>query len=303
MIARRLAAVAATIALIVGAIVVRDRLIEGDGTSDTPPSGDRDVLVCATELADVCRTIELDGTTVVIAEAGATLDELASDGTPGLWMTFAPFPEMVDSLRVAARRPPLGLATTPLASSPIALVVPAERSAAITAVCPTPTWPCLAGLDRRTGFARTTESGTGLLGVAQAALGYSPTGGLPANDAQFEVWLRNLVTSVSPSQLSGGTGTAIDTIQSRPSSMDIAVGAEAQLSDANRSKFDVTYAEPMIRADVVLAALPGTSIPSNLTDQLSDALVDAGWARADASGVAIDPSTLLAIRALWEELS
>jgi len=304
MIASRIAAVVAAAALIVGAVAIRQQLIEDGSAADAPDGSDisdATVLVCAPELAALCRESVDDGTRLIIAEAGATLDDLAADGEPVTWLTFDPFPAMVDSLRSREGKPPVGYETARLGSAPIALVATPGIATTIGTECPGPiAWRCLADLDLGTGFARSTQSGTGLLGVAQAALGYDMGGGLPVNDAQFEIWLRGVVRSVSPTQLSGGT--AIDTIQTRTSSMDVAVGADAQLADARRSAFEVAYAEPMIRADVVLAAPPGTSIPSGLTDRLETALLNAGWGRPDSSPASVDAPTALAIRALWKEL-
>ena len=57
MIARRLAALAMTVALIAGAYLIRSRIIDGDTSADAPPtSSAAATLVCIEELADVCRS-------------------------------------------------------------------------------------------------------------------------------------------------------------------------------------------------------------------------------------------------------
>ncbi len=300
MIVRRLMAVVIAVSLIGGAVLIR-RELERDDPSG-PSAGDITMLVCAVELAAACGAVtELP---VTIEEAGTTLDRLAdadADSTSILWLTFDPFPAMADSLRTAARLPATTFQAEAIASSPIALVAPTSVISTIGETCGTePTWQCVAGLDLRIGFARTPTSGTGLLGLVQAALGFDPAGSPAFDDAQFQVWLRNLVRSVAPSQLS--SGTAIDTLQTRPSSMDVAVGTVAQLGNGRRSDFGVAYAEPMIRADVVLAAPTGAELPDEVARQLREGLVAAGWEEPDPSSSVLDARTVLAVRALWEEL-
>ncbi len=301
MIASRIAAVVAAAALIVGAIAIRNQLIDGDSSDDTPNRTDSTVLVCVTELADACRASVDDDITVRIEAAGDTLDDLVEGVDPVMWVTFQPFPAMVDSARTAIGEPPIAYETTTVSSSEMSLVAEPAVIARIQDACSdTAAWRCIADLDLNVGFARSSASGTGLLGVAQVALDYESTGGIPVGDAFFVLWFENIVTSVAPVQMSGAT--AIDTIQTRSSSMDVAVGARAQLGDDNGSDLGVAYAEPMIRADVVLAAPPGMSVPSALADRLTNALVEAGWDTPDRSGGSPDPATMLAIRTLWEEV-
>ena len=304
MITKRITALVATVLLILAAVLVRAQ-IDDNSTSDQS-SGTTDQLVCVTELADICRSLELSSLSVRIEESGVTLDAMAVlDPTeqPPLWLTFEPFPAMVDTLRNGPGDAPLGFEVEPIASSPIALVTVAGPTAPAVDDCGQPaSWECLGDSGWATGFARSTDSGTGLLGVTQAAIGYSQATGLALTDAQFQRWLRTVVTSVPATRLSGGT--AITTIQTRPSSMDIAVGAEAELGTAQSTAFVVQYAEPMIRADVALAVAPDATVPNGLADALAAALVDAGWDPPAATPDQLpDPETIAAIRLLWKELA
>ncbi len=304
MIAKRLAAIVVTVGLIVGALVVRDQVIDGDGNSDQSARS-ATVLVCASEFKTVCDSIEIPGVTISIEQAGDTLDRLAAtastDDVP-MWLTFDPFPAMVALQRTAADQSPLALDARALGSSPIALVTVDDGTIDLTTACGDPvSLRCLGDSQTAVGFARSTDSGIGLLGVVQATSGYGSASGVPLADARFQRWLRGLVTGVSPSQLSGGT--AIATIQTRPSSMDVAVGAVAELGVAQRTRYAVQYAEPMIRADVVLALPPGASIAADLSDALTAALVADGWdAPSAAPNPLPDPTTVIAVRSLWKEL-
>ena len=304
MIAKRLAAIVVTVGLIVGALVIRDQVIDGDAGSDQPTRS-ATALVCASEFKSVCNSIEIPGVRISIEQAGVTLDRLAAtastDDIP-MWLTFDPFPAMVAVQRTATGQSPLALDVRPLGSSPIALVTVADGTIDLTTTCGgAVTWRCLGDSQTATGFARSTDSGIGLLGVVQATSGYGSAGGVPLTDAQFQRWLRGLVTSVSPLQLSGET--AIATIQTRPSSMDVAVGAVAELGAAQRTRYAVQYAEPMIRADVVLTLPPGASSAAALPDALAAALVADGWAAPSTTPNPLpDPTTVIAVRSLWKEL-
>lgn len=306
MIAKRIAALAATVALILGAIVIRDRLIDNDGTGAAEPDqSPATELICATELADACRRVDIAGLTVRIEDAGVTLERLggirSTDPIP-LWLTFDPFPAMVDVLRSTPGNSQLGLDPLLIASSPIGLVT-AVADAPDLSECGDPvSWRCLGDSGLATGFARTTDAGIGLLAVAQAAVGFSSTGQLALSDAQFQRWLRTVVTSVPASRLSGGT--AIATIQTRSSSMDVAAGAEAELGASPRADFTVQYASPMIRADVALAGPTGWSPPDGLAEALTGALTDIGWdTPVAATNPLPDAGTMIALRSLWKELS
>lgn len=291
MIGRRAAAVVIAAALIVGAILIRAQLDGSDAADDTDRA-DATTLVCAAELRAVCQQIGELGVDVVTAEAGDTLDRLgAGDDTVGLWLTFAPFPEMAA----------IDVTTTTLAGSPIVLVADTGTTAAFTDACgDEPTIACVADLDLGVGFAASPDAATGVLGLTQAVAGYAPGGGVPAGDARFELWLRDLVASVPPSRLT--SGTAIGTIQTRPSAMDVAVGPRTLLSPSQEDQFEITYATPMMRADVVLAVAPGVDVPAGLTDRLVTALTDAGWSRQGADGTIAEPTEAAAVRALWKEL-
>ena len=231
MIAKRIAALAATVALILGAIVIRDQVLDNDGTdaAERPPTAATE-LICVSELSDVCDRIDLEDVTVRSEDAGLTLARLAelgrNDPVP-MWLTLEPFPAMVDVLRNTPGTTPLDLVSRPLSSSPIGLVTSVDDAEQLTACGQPVSWRCLGDSGLATGFARSTESGIGLLAVTQAAIGFSSTGQPTLTDAQFQRWLRTVVTAVPASRLSGGT--AIATILTRSSSMDVAAGATAEL--------------------------------------------------------------------------
>jgi hypothetical protein len=301
MIAKRIAAVGTALVLVLGAYAIREGLIEGDGDEPADEPAAATTLVCPPELADICRSIDLpDRLDVRIEESGRTLDVLAGAGAePVVWLTYEPFPAAVDQLRRSQGRDSLELAVEPMASSPLALVARSDDLG-----CGDPVdWRCLGDGGASIGFAGDPDSGIGLLGATAAANGYADRAAAPFGDALFEVWLRGVLTSVNRSQLS--TGTAIATIQVRPSAMDVAVGAEVELSEERRDRFQVLYAGSMGDADVILAVPSGTSAPPGLGDALSGALVDAGWSSptpSSSSAGSDDAAALLATRDFWRNL-
>jgi hypothetical protein len=317
MIVKRLGAIVLAVILILGALVVRDRVIDDNGGSgdDDPPRADREI-VCVSDLRDVCDALA-DDRDIRIEPAGATLDELAALDDPAdapIWITMHPFPAMVDDLRVGARREPLNAESTVVASSPITLVMAAGESAALTAECGEPLeWECIGEAagnpwteigstslqgDVRPAFARISTA-IGILGVADAVAGYFGTSPIQTDEPEFVSWARRLADAVPATAVTGAN--AIATIEVRRSALDIAVGAEAELSENGRASLGLQYADPMIRADVVVAVPDGASLPSGLAADLGRLLVtDGNWDPPSAEPNPLpDARELLAIRSAW----
>ena len=142
-----------------------------------------------------------------------------------------------------------------------------------------------------------------MLGVGQAVSGYFAGGSIQPSDADFVSWARQLSRAVSVSAVTGRT--AIETIPTRPSALDIAVGAAAEFTGTGRSELGLQYADPMIRADVVVAVPGDASMPSGLTDELTRLLVTEG--RWDSPSTEPNPLPtaieLLAIREAWQDIT
>ena len=240
MIAKRLIAALCAVGLILGAWVVRDRVIEGDGSSTAAAdgSGNDNVVVCASELRDVCRAVADDlGDDIAIpqiANAGDTLDDLSTtDGAAPMWITLAPFPRMVDEVRTARGLDPINHTEQPLASSPHAAVVRPDSTDTLVQACGNPVdLACLADQTQLSPTFAPLDTGIGTLGVAAAVAAHGD-GVVDLSDVQFLVWARRLEAAGAHS-LSGGT--AIQTIQTRPT-FPVAIGAEAEprVHDETRS--------------------------------------------------------------------
>jgi hypothetical protein len=321
-IARRVVAVVVAVGLVVGAYVVRTRVIEDDDAeADGPSSRPATELVCVRDLEAVCRALDVEGVDVVVEDADTTLRRLttAEQDELGLWLTIDPYPAMVTRLRTSAGRDDPAWTTREVATSRLALVTrdPAKATA-LGAACPTEAarWPCLGELagepwatvepaiggDVRPALAPVDRYSTGLLSLGQAARAWFGDRPVDVDDPLFLSWLRPVHRTSDGAQLSAGT--PIRTILVRPSALDVAVGAEAELGASPGDAAQVTYAGPMTSADVVLAAPAAVRVPDGLAAPLADALVAAGWDAADPStpSGAASPADLLALAGLWEEL-
>lgn len=329
---RQVAAVVAAVALIAGAFGIRRVLDDGDdGTTDptetttaTPArSGE---VVCITELAAVCD--ELRSTdpelTVRTESAFATLDRLAAqdDGIVPTWVTVAPFPAMVDSLRAGNNRDPFELESTEVAASQLAIAVPATspagRAEAIAATCGPNTWRCVGDADNwqslgvetdvelKIGIGDADRSVVALASLAIAAAGYFDLPDVSSSSLQadpaFGTWLGRLARSASLSSLSGGT--PLPTMLTRPGAVNVAATSVAEVAafPATTTGAEVNYPEPAMWLQAVVARPAGTEPPEPLTSTAAEVLVAAGWDEADQAGNPLpSASTMLALRVLWQE--
>src|SRR5437870_12756132 len=137
--AARIGAVVAAIAMIVVAVVVRDRINEKQTTTR---------LTCSTELAEACGHLG-GGIKVTVEPAGTTFDrlvKLAPGDDPGLdgWLVAGPWSEMVNDQRRRNAVPELFPSTAPLlAASPLVAVVESQRAAFVKSKCgDAPQWAC-----------------------------------------------------------------------------------------------------------------------------------------------------------------
>jgi len=314
---KRLAAVGVAVALIAGALFARDQWLEGDD-SGNEQSNAASVLVCATELAAICAQVasSYPGVTIRAANVGDSLNELADDE---MWFTFTPFPEIITQMRERSRQPERVYSTQPVASSNVVLVAFPDRTEALTATCGDPVaWRCLgeqAGSnwadmggdeswrDVRPAFAP-LHSGIGRLGVASAVAGFFGDAPIDAGDPSFTSWARPLARAVPATALS--SGTAVATIEVRPSSLDVAIGAAAELSANGAARFAVTPVSANTRIDLVLATPTGAEAPSGLAAALSTAALAAGWLATGspaATGEPPDANTVVVTSQVWEDLT
>ena len=320
-------AVAVAIVLVVGAFFVRRDVIEGDD-GDDPGNGGADELVCATELAEVCTSYAAgDGSlNVTIEDAGVTLDRLAALGdgeAVPLWLTIDPYPAMVDSIRAGARADPLGYTITPLGASQLGVALPPDgRLDVLLAFCGTqPLWRCIganAGAPWvdvggeaqwgtiRPAFGDVIDSALALGSFAASVAGYFGDADISRSrweaDAAFIPWLRGLADTASGVSLSGGS--ALGTMATRPSALDIAAtaGFELAILDPDAQRFAPNYPAPEMWLQAVLAVPGGATAPGDLASDLTEQLRGAGWDDTATAATGLpSASTMLALRSYWQD--
>ncbi len=298
MIAKRVGASLLAVFMIAGAWFVRDR-VDSDGES----SANAGVLVCATELGDICRAVAGKDLAVVIADAGTTIDELGRIGAePALWLTFDGFPQMLNITREQAGAEQISYVAPEIASSSISVVVRNGRPTdALVEACGDPVdLGCVGEQTALQPAVSSVDSGIGLIAVSAAVVARAGEV-VDFNDSNLLSWARSFRRDSDSWDLTAGT--AIATMQTRPA-MLVALGVESELVAARRDDFTVLYADPMVRARVVLLTPSGFEVPDDLRSGLTAALVADGWdGPADPEpGSLPDPGTMIAIRAAWTEL-
>jgi hypothetical protein len=316
---KRLAAVLAAVLMVAVAVVVRDWLDEeqdsspGDGSRQATDDGA--TLVCANELEAVCRAlVDRDDELVVrIEPAGSTLEALSgSDGHGGAadvdgWLTFDPFPAMVDEARHRSGLQPLiDRPTSALARSPLVVAVWDDRREALVASCPdgditwrcvgdvagTP-WPTTGGLEAwgavKPSHARADQTAIGLLALASAVTSWFGTSDLASQDFRdpaFESWFERLERSIP--QFPAPPRTPLDDMLfGGPATFDLtgtteaaAVPAISRSRDSHR--LSIIYPLPITVADVVFVTLTGADEGGYVrelveSDATAPALAAAGW--------------------------
>lgn len=329
MIVKRIGAVVVAAAMIIVALIIRPpggradpaatddgSTITADSTSTTAaPKRETTDIVCTPDLAAACNraaaTATANGTTVSITviDADSTLANPAE--APAVWVTLDPLPAAIE-----AADPSVSYTTTAVAASPLALIVAADRADVLTAACGAPvSWQCLgdnAGrpwttIDGQAGWSTLrpglspSSTAIGVVSITAAVRSYFGSTSITAADPTFITWGRQLGGAVSPSTLS--TGTAVGTIQVRPSTLDIAVGAPAELARVDDARFAVVDVGAAAEATVVVAAREDNIVSAAFTEALSQALSDDGWSPTTAA--AASPYTggdVIAALGAWKDV-
>jgi hypothetical protein len=304
---RRALALAAAIAMVVLAVVVRSA-IDDDGGGD----GRAVTVVCPADLADACRALHGD-VTVRVQDPAATLaaieaGELADD-VDG-WFTTNAWVEVL-----ASRVPDAVARTQPAAvTRPVVLADP-DRGSAIEGLCKDdPVWRCLGdhageawsqlGGDARWGAVRTgvpdADSATGLGVLATVAAGYFGDADFATNDfddGSFASWLSTLAGT------STGDPDPLGTLVTRRGTYSAAGGTEARTSTIGQATRPVAVT-PAIPIQAVLVGFSGRhSLPG--VAPARDALAGAGWtpmADGDQLLPVLKPGVLAALHSLWTEV-
>jgi len=278
----RLLALVGAIAMIVVAIVVRGAIDDDDGGGRAGGDGGERVVVCVTELRTYCPS---DG---IVEDAGRTADRLAGGEDVDAWLTFDPWPSIVDDARTRAGLEPLFLERTGLASSPLVAVGPADRGDC--------DWACLASdPDLRVGSRPFDTSGLGLLHLGAIASGVVGTPAFATNDLVPEV-RSTLARTIESTEASGDPVRQL--LQSR-AFFDVALSVQAEAQPAldaasadRRAGLALLYPAPVANA-VVVAAGDARLLPGVSAD-----LMAAGWGDGGVDAALPSFGVLAALRGL-----
>lgn len=342
---RRLAALLAAIALVGGAMVVRDRIDRspaaasgptstsatgGGGSATTQPT--TFTLVCITELEKACQAAasEVKGPPAIavrVEEAGTTRDALTTAADPGsvvsAWVTLSPWAKLTDLARGRAPSPllPAFDAALPLAQSPIAMAVKADRYDALDKTCsPTITWTCIGNnagkpwtdLNGNVSWgtlnpahADPAVNATGLVALAaivESKIGNSTfTGADLDKDDDFSAWINRFEQAIRASAFNPDSSPLQQLLRQPDHSVIATTHAEiVSLSGTNRAVVREVTPVQTATAEAIVAPVLGVVLPPAIVTALSNALLDIGWT-APTSGAtnAPDATTMEAIQAKW----
>lgn len=311
--AQRLLAVLGAVAIVLTSIVVRAAIDDdGAGSKGRAADGGELVVVCATDLAEVCS--RLDGVRVILEDAADTATGIVSGGTVtdgvDAWVTTSAWTEVVASRAPGRLADPVALAT-----SPVVVATDQNRTQAVTALCgSSPLWKCLgdnAGAewqtldgDPRWGALKTglpdADSATGLSVLASVASGFLGSTDFATNDfepAGLPSWLGRLAAPSGAGERDP-VGTLVTTRGKYTGVGDLRAAVRTR-------PVDVLEPAPAIVATVVLVHIgPGDALPS--ATPIRDALVAAGWEPADDDSEprpTLKPGVMAALHTLWMEVT
>lgn len=270
----RAVAVVVAIGLIVGAVVVRNVVIDGEDAGGGGRPASELVIVCATDLRAACD--DLDGD-VRVEDAEFTATALASGADDiDVWVAPAPWIGIVEDGRTRAGRAPLFTTTTPVARSQLVVVGPVELDGC--------DWRCIgdrAGADLDLG-ARPFTSGIGTLHLGALASGFFGSDSFAANDfdTTFTAWLAALVDGTTT------TPQPVTRLLQSQAFFDAALSYEAEAkpvfdaaSEDRRAGLAVAYPRPMAFVDAVVASVGdvGDDTADDVATSAAGALTAAGW--------------------------
>lgn len=291
----RLLALLAAIGLIVGAVIVRGVLDDEDnGPESSPPRGDEPMqIVCSPEVARACAALDPSEYDVTQEDAAVTATRLSGPDELDIdaWVVPAPWPAMVDDMRVRAGRDAIFDDASVVARSPITIVAGGDPGDC--------GWKCIGDGTDRLGAPAPT-SGLGLLVLGAAATGWFGTADFATNDFDpaFQSWITALADRIV------AANDPVTRMLQSPAFFDLAVSFEADATAAleaasadRREGLSLQYPRPVTYLDATVAAIGDSS--TELVDVIGAELLDRGWTTPDDTPSGLPRAgVLLALREL-----
>jgi hypothetical protein len=298
---KRLLAAAVAVAMVAVSLYLRDRMDDEGGAASGGKGGGRTTVVCARDLAEACRALEADGDAdVTIEDAGTTYERLvAGDDVADAWLVLQPWPEMVDVGTRGSSGADRFVGGDPvLARSPLVLVTVVDRRGTEPCVEADAGWGCLGEAARagaRIGWPDPASTASGRLALGAATVGFFGTSAVSTNDfaGEFELWRADVLEAAGPQP------DPTRTLLVNPAAFQLGVTTEAahalatrEATERNVSRLRFLYPEPVVTADVVLAAIDGSDLPEDLVAGARDALLERGWRGPGGRGAPDDAPPL-----------
>jgi hypothetical protein len=352
---RRVGAAVVAVLMVLVALFVRARIDEngGGGGGTVRLLCTTELEAACTVLAEqddrVAVTVEAAGTT---AQSLASLPDADRPGVGfDAWLAPSPWPEIVDvQRRVNGLDPIFAKPSDPIARSPLVLVVRADRKPVLEA---SPScngasggkidWKCVgavagrAWIDLPGGQAAwgtvkpahgdPTQSATGLLVLSQATSEFLDTADYSRADLQdndqYLDWLSGIERAIPKLPPTAASPFAEMLLQLPTATYDVVGTTEAEAGPGiaaaapdRKRELTLLYPEPVVTADVVLAAVVRHGDAEGLADDsdLATALARTGWrvpgmsgargvrdtpALPRRSGLPDDPGALVALQETW----
>lgn len=328
----RLLAVLVAIALVVGAFAVRARLADdrdggdsGDGEAGSDGNGDDEgrsgdlVVVCVTELADVCEAVgrQAEGMAVRVEEAATTAGALVAldagaEPPADAWVTLDPWPAMVDVVRASASRDPLFAGDEPATAASSTFVVlgfadriepcgePVAATCLVQQVAAEGLKVGLPSGDEALGVLATGQVAAGLAGATDFDVG--------AFRAEHGRELEDILASADPASSATQARLLVQQGAGRYGAVSTTEAIARPVAESARGvQLDlvIVAGEPAARADAVVAPLVGgdrgDQVRGLLTGKTAqDAFAGAGWDRPGDGPTGLPPADVLV--ALREEI-
>lgn len=331
----RLLALAVAVALVVGALAVRQRRDGGDGAAGPtdPTAADVATLLCPAELGALCEDVAAD---VGVAGTAAEMAVALGEDDAGPMLLPAAWVDVVDDDRARRGLAPAARSEV-IASTPLLVVAFEDRATVLAATCGIDVgalgWACVGehvgarwedlGGDERWGDVRVghlpPDTATGLqatAGVVAARAGM-PFALAELRDVGVASWFRQVeraVTTFSPPGGSHLTGM----VTRGPAAANVASVTEAELTRRDLATtfgdLVVTVPDPLFAVELVVAGGDRSDVDDVVRALDVAKLAAAGWRtdpstapvgapRDDLPPPAASPSggVLTAVRSAWDD--
>lgn len=307
---KRLLAVVLALGLIGGAFAYRTRG-DGDGPSDRRDDGRPRVIVCSTELAEICQAFEdeVQPVQIKVEPAWFTFDRLSGEGEVDLdvWIAAGPWSEMLNDQRRRSQQAPVFEEAVRLGGAPLAVAIYKDRLARLPCAS-APTWDCLGDAAAagavRLGASDPDTEGSGIAVIAAATGGDVGDAEFASNDLDAAQEAR--VTELSR-RLDDHFATSLETMLTTPALLDaraeLKTGIDpvvALAASGDRVAVIVPAPAAIVTATAAGVGDRGDDVVQQMRGILERLLTEAGWdapPAADKDGLP-SPGVLEALRGL-----